>query len=164
MHSVHILHIVPCILCILCIFWMEKSFAGFSLFIATTAWSPIPGPSFSRTTTYNHHHSLLIYRKKIRERQPILVVWRRVSSWSLPLEEEGVPVWRTLESHTGLGIVHGARRQLQVDTRPPRMRLTNKSGYVEYVKYAKYAIQISKQNMQINMQINMHNMQAICRF
>jgi hypothetical protein len=32
---------------------MKKSFAGFSLFIATTAWSPIPGPSRSRTTTYN---------------------------------------------------------------------------------------------------------------
>ena len=48
--------------------------------------------------------------------------------------EEGDPIWRTTESYTRLG----ARRRLQIDTDPPRLRL------------------IYNQNMQ-NMQ-NMHNM------
>ena len=52
--------------------------------------------------------------------------------------EEGDPIWRTTESHTRLVLVQGARRRLQIDTDPPRLRL------------------IYNQNMQ-NMQ-NMHNM------
>ena len=47
-------------------------------------------------------------------------------------------LWRTLESHTRLVLVHRARRRLQIDTDPPRLKL------------------IYNQNMQ-NMQ-NMHNM------
>ncbi len=34
---------------------------------------------------------------------------------SLILEEEAVPVWRTLESHTRLVLVHGVHRRLQID-------------------------------------------------
>ncbi len=141
MHIVHIVHIVHSTLCILCIFWMKKSFTGVSLFIATTAWSPIPGPSCSRTTTYNHHHWLLIHRRKLRESQPPFEALRRVLSLQHPPEqEEGVPawVWRTLESHTKLVsvLVHGVLRWLQVDTDPARLRSINK---LEHAKYAKYA-------------------------
>ncbi len=139
MHSVHILHIVPCILCILCIFWMEKSFAGFSLFIATTAWSPITGPSCSRTTAYNHHHRLLIYRRKLRESQLFLDTWQRILSLYYPLEqEEGVTVWRTLESHTKLVLVHGVRRLLWIGTELARLKWKNKLEYAKYAKYAEY--------------------------
>jgi len=94
MHILHIFLHIQCIfvcifICIFCIFYRcivrifcilyttycaycaysgsKKPFSGFSLFIATTAWSPIPGPSCSRTTTYNHHRRLLIYRRKLRE-------------------------------------------------------------------------------------------------
>ncbi len=108
---------------------MKKSFTGVSLFIATTAWSPIPGPSCSRTTTYNHHHYLLIYRRKLRESQPLLDSWRRVLSLSYPPEkEEGIPVWRTLESQTNLVLVHSVRR----------LRSINKLEYAKYSKYAEY--------------------------
>ena len=90
------------------------SFSRSALFIAAIAWSPIPGPSCSRTTIYNHHHRSPIYHRKHQESQPILIAWRRVLSRSRPLEpEEGVPVWRTLESHTRLVLVHGARRRLR---------------------------------------------------
>jgi hypothetical protein len=52
-------------------------------------------------------------------------------------QEEAVPVWRTLESHTRLVLVHGARRPLQIDTDPPRLRSMNISENAEY-EYAKY--------------------------
>jgi hypothetical protein len=115
------------------------SFTRPALFVAAIALSPIPGPSCSRTTIYNHHHCFPICHRKHHQSQPILVAWRRVLSRSRPLEpEEGVPVWRILESHTRLVLVHGARRRLQIDTDPPRLR----SIYNKKIK-----------NMQ-----NMHNM------
>ena len=117
---------------------MEK--ARPSLFIATIAWSPIPGPSCLQTTTYIHHHCSLICRRKLLESRLIPDAWQTVLFQSLQLEqEEGVPVWRTLESHTRLVLSHGARRLLQIDTDPARLRSTyNKSEYVQYAKYAKY--------------------------
>ncbi len=81
------------------------------IFYATISWSPNSGPSCSRTTNYNYHHCLLIYCRKLRESQPLLDAWRRVLSLSHPpKQEEGVPVWRTLESHTKLVLVHGVHR------------------------------------------------------
>ncbi len=83
MHIVHIMHnvhIVQCILCIMCIFRMKNVILRVLLFIATIAWSPSSGPSCSRITTYNHHHCLLIYRRKLRESQPLLDAWLRVLS------------------------------------------------------------------------------------
>ena len=117
---------------------MEK--AWLSMFIATIAWSPIPGPSCLRTTTYNHHHCSLICRRKLQESRLIPDAWQKVLFQSLQLEqEEGVPVWRTLESYTRLGLSHGARRLLQIDTDPARLRSSNnKSEYAKYAKYAKY--------------------------
>ncbi len=65
--------------------------------------------------------------------------WRRVLSLSHPPEqEEGVPVWRTLESRTKLVLVHGVRRRLQIDTDPARLRLINKLEYAKYAEYAEY--------------------------
>ena len=114
--------------CILFSFTMEK--AQPSLFIATIALSPIPGPSCLQTTTYNHHHCSLICRRKLLESQLIPDAWQTVLFLSLQLEkEEGVPVWRTLESHTRLVLSHGARRLLQIDTDPARLRSTNNSEY-----------------------------------
>ena len=127
MHIVHIVHIVQCILCILCIFWMKKSFTGFSLFIATTAWSPIPGPSYLRTTTYIHHHCSLICSMMLQESLLILDAWQRVLSRLHPQgPEEGVSEWRILESHTRLVLAHGARRSLQIDTVQPTLWYTHK--------------------------------------
>ena len=115
---------------ILYLFVMEK--ARPSLFIATIAWSPIPGPSCLRTTTYNHHHCSLICSRKLWESRLIPDAWQTVLFQSLQLEqEEGVPVWRTLESHTRLVLSHGARRLLQIDTDPARLRSTNNES--EYV-------------------------------
>ncbi len=129
MHIVHIVHILD----------KQKSLSGFLSFIATTAWSPIPGPSCSRTTTYNHHHCSLIYRRKLRESQPILVAWQRLLSLLHPQEQkEGVPLLRILESHTRLVLVHGVRWRLQIRTDPARLRSINKSKYAKYAKYAKY--------------------------
>ncbi len=86
---------------------------------------------------HNHHYYLLIYRRKLRESQPLLDAWRRVLSLSRPAEqEEDVPVWRTLELHTKLVLVHGISRRLHTD--PARLRLIDKSKYAKYAKYAKY--------------------------
>ncbi len=86
-----------------------------------------------------HYHCLLIYRRKLRESQPLLDAWRRVLSLSQPPEqEECVPVWRTLESRTNLVLFHGVRRRLQIDTDQGRMRSRNKSKYAKHAKYAKY--------------------------
>ncbi len=111
-------------LCILCIFTMRKSCSRHSLFISTIAWSPIPGPSCSCTTTYNHCSCSQIYCRKLQESQQILDAWRRVLFWWRPLpveQEEGTPVWRTLESHTRLVLVLCVCRSLQIDTDPPRL-------------------------------------------
>jgi hypothetical protein len=99
MHIVHIVHsflhiwyilssMLFCILCIiLCIlyhaYWAycaysgwKNSFLGFSLFITTIARSPTLGPAVC-TTTYNHHHYLLIYsRKWICNVYIICMAWR----------------------------------------------------------------------------------------
>ena len=117
---------------------MEKALP--LLFIATIAWSPIPGPSCLRTTTYNHHHCSLICHRKLQESRLIPDACQTVLIQSLQLEqEEGVPVWRTLESHTRLVLSHSTHRLLQIDTDPARLRSTyNKSEYVQYAKYAKY--------------------------
>ena len=166
MHILHIFLHIQCIfvcifICIFCIFYRcivrifcilyttycaycaysgsKKPFSGFSLFIATTAWSPIPGPSCSRTTTYNHHRRLLIYRRKLRESLLHLDAWQRVLSLQHPLEqEEGVPVWRTLESHTKLVLVHGIRRLFWIGTELARLKWKNKLEYAKYAKYAEY--------------------------
>ena len=110
------------------------------LFIATIAWSPIPGPSCLRTTTYNHHHHSLFCSRKLQESRPIPDAWQKVLFLSLQLEqEEGVPVWRTLDSHTRLVLFHGARRLLQIDTDPARLGSTNNnSECAQYAKYAQY--------------------------
>ncbi len=55
-----------------------------------------------------------------------------------PEQEEGVPVWRTLEWHTKLVRDHGVRRRLKINTDPARLRSINKSKYAKYAKYAKY--------------------------
>ena len=62
--------------------------AWLSMFLATIAWSPIPGPSCLRTTTYNHHHCSLICRRKLRESQLIPDAWQKVLFQSLQLEQE----------------------------------------------------------------------------
>ncbi len=84
MHILHISVDAYCAYCTYCtlhivhiVHFLDEKSLSVSLFIATTAWSPISGPSCSRTTTYNHHHCLLIYLRKLRESQPCLDAWRR---------------------------------------------------------------------------------------
>ena len=95
-HILHILHI-QC----------ENTCTRLSQFIDTIAWLPVPGPSYLRTTTYNHHHCSLICRRMLRESLLILVAWQRVlSRLHPPGLEEGVPEWRILEPHTRLVLAH----------------------------------------------------------
>ena len=54
-HMLHIIFIFNCI------------FTRPALFIAAIAWSPIPGPRCSRTTTYNHHHCSVFIAESTRK-------------------------------------------------------------------------------------------------
>jgi hypothetical protein len=118
-----------CIFCIFCIYWMNivlihKENSMTFIVYCNYCFVPIPGPSCLRTTTYNHHHCSLICCSKLWESQPIPYAWQKVLFPSLQLEqEEGVPVWRTLESHTRLVLFHGVCRLLQIDTDPAMLRL-----------------------------------------
>ena len=144
MHIVHIVHInnIFCILqssifCIFYIFCVQILTPVFhtanSQFIDIIAWFPIPGPSYLRTTTYIHHHCLLICRMMLRKSLLILVARQRVlSQLHPPGLEEGVPEWRILESHTRLVLAHGARRSLQIDTVQPTLWFTHNSEYALY--------------------------------
>ena len=137
MHIVHINNIF-CILqssifCIFYIFCVKILTPSVSQFIDIIAWFPIPGPSYLRTTTYIHHHCLLICRKMLRESLLILVAWQRVlSQLHPPGLEEGVPKWRILESHTRLVLAHCACRSLQIDTVQPTLWVTHNSEYALY--------------------------------
>jgi hypothetical protein len=130
MHIVHIVHILD-----------EKVIHR--VFIVYCHYCLVPHPR-AQLVTYHHlqpSQLLLIYCRKLRESQPLLDPWRRVLSLSHPPEqEEGVSVWRTLESHTKLVsvLVHGVRRRLQIDTDPARLRSINKLEYAKYAKYAEY--------------------------
>ncbi len=92
--------------------------------IFTIDWSPTPELSCLHTTLYSHPHSLLICHRLLLESQLILWAWQRVFSLLHPRgQEEGVPVWRRLVSHTRLVIVLGARKWPWNDTGQPRLRL-----------------------------------------
>ena len=84
---------------------------------------PCEGPVVNvPPTTYNHRRCYGIYRRQLLESRLILFACQRVLSRSLPVEQvEGVPVWRKLEWHTTLVIVHGARKRLWTDTHPPML-------------------------------------------
>ncbi len=84
----------------------------------------IPEPSCLHTTTYSHPHCLLICHRLLLESQLILCAWQRVLSLLHPRgQEEGVPVWRRLVSHTRLVTVLSARKWSWTDTGQPRLRL-----------------------------------------
>jgi hypothetical protein len=112
---------------IFCIFWVQVSFQCLSLFILIIAWSPIQGPSCSRTTTYIHRHCSDFCHKKLQESLMILFACHRVSSLSHPLEQlEDVPVWSWLKWHTTLALVPCARRWLRIDMSPSRLNWETK--------------------------------------
>ena len=82
-HILHALHILSTSL-------IAVSFVVYSVI----AWSPIQGPSCSRTTTYIHCHCSDFCHKKLQESLMILFACHRVLSLSHPLEQqEEVPVW-----------------------------------------------------------------------
>jgi len=131
--------LVICILCILCIQFyfghilhilhiLSTSLIAVSFVVySVIAWSPIQGPSCSRTTTYIHCHCSDFCHKKLQESLMILFACHRVSSLSHPLEQqEDVPVWSWLEWHTTLVLVPCARRWLRIDMRSPRLRWETK--------------------------------------
>jgi hypothetical protein len=89
------------------------------------AWSPMTGPNCSHTTTNIRHGRPVSYHNLRPECQPIPLASGRGSFQYRPLgQEEAAPVWRTLEQHTRLGLIHGARRrwltgsQWQASTHP----------------------------------------------
>ena len=93
-----------------------------SQFIATIACFPMWGPSCLRTTTYIHRHCYGIYHRQLLENRLILSAFQRVSFQSLPVEQVvGVQVWRILEWHTVLVIVHGARTRWWTHTHQPML-------------------------------------------
>ena len=58
---------------------------------------------------------------------------------SAPLKQVGaVPVWRKLELHTTLEIVHCACRRWWIDTYPPILE-RERNDHAKYEKYAEYA-------------------------
>jgi hypothetical protein len=141
MHIVHIKHIVICMLCILCIFWIKKVIIR--VFLVYCHYCLVPHP---RAQLFTYHHlqpsplfSDLSQKAPGKSADSRLVAKDIVPGLSHPQEqEEGVQVWRKLESHTKLVLVHGISRRLQIDTDPARLRSINKSKYAEYAKYAKY--------------------------
>ena len=124
-HMLHNIFIFICILlCIFCIYMINMHMQidfddlkclspGLHCLFQLLLGPPSQGPAVHVPPSTTIDRSP-IYHRKHQESQPILVAWRRVLSRSRPLEpEEGVPVWRTLESHTRLVLVHGARRRLR---------------------------------------------------
>jgi hypothetical protein len=105
MHSMHSMHtmrsfaycgyrFILVIFYIFCIFCVQVSFQCLSLFIPIVAWSPIQGPSCSRTTTYIHRNCSGFCHKKLQESPLILFACQTVSSLFHQLEQvEDVPVW-----------------------------------------------------------------------
>ncbi len=70
------------------------------------------------TTIYNRQRRPWFCRRLRQESPLTLFAFQRESFRSAPLEQvEAVPVWRKLELHTRLEIVHGARRRWLIDTR-----------------------------------------------
>ena len=117
------------------------SFSRSALFIAAIAWSEVGPPSQGPGVHVPPPTTITAVQYLLQKAPEKSADSRRMANlrWSRRLEpEEGDPIWRTTESHTRLVLVQGARRRLQIDTDPPRLRL------------------IYNQNMQ-NMQ-NMHNM------
>ncbi len=89
------------------------SFSRPALFIAAISWSPIPGPSCSRTTTVLPPTTITTVRYLWQKAPEKSADSRRMANLqrSRRLEpEEGDPIWRTAESHTRLVLVHGAGR------------------------------------------------------
>ncbi len=130
MHIAHIVHILD-----------EKVIHR--IFIVNCPYCLVPHPR-AQLFTYHHLQPSPLFAdlsQKLRERQPLLNAWRRVLSLSHPPEQEdGVPVWRTLESHTKLVLVHGVtvNGRLQIDTDPARLRSINILEYTKYAKNSEY--------------------------
>ncbi len=78
--------------------------------LSIIALFPSWGPSCSHTTTCYCFCCPLFYHKKRLESRLILFASSTVLSLHYQLEQEAAPpVWRTLESHTRLVLIHGAR-------------------------------------------------------
>ena len=80
------------------------------------------------------------FYRMLRQESPLtLFAFQRETFFSAPLKQVGaVPVWRKLELHTRLAIVHGARRQWWIDTYPPILE-RERHDHAKYAKYAEYA-------------------------
>ena len=132
-----------CILCILCIFCILRKGMIFHLdyfsFIVFIASFPIPAPSCWCTTIYSRQRRPWFYRM-LRQKSPLtLFTFQRESFRSAPLKQvEAVPVWRKLELHTRLEIVHCASRRWRIDTYPPILE-RERHDHAKYAKYAEYA-------------------------
>ncbi len=84
---------------------------------------PSWGPSCSRTTTCNCLCRPYLFRKKRLESRLLPFASCSVSSLYCQQEQEATfPVWRTLESHTRLALIHGARIRWWTDTHPTKLR------------------------------------------
>ncbi len=105
-HILHILHMHK-----------ERFLAsGVSFFalamLQVIAWSPMTGPSCSHTTTDIRLGRLVSYHN-LRPVSPLipLASGRGSLQYCPPGQEEAAPVWRTLEQHTRLELIHGAHRR-----------------------------------------------------
>ena len=103
-----------------------------------------------------HHSAQLLTNHHLQPSAPSLDLWTFITccarkvSWlsfafqresflSAPLKQVGaVPVWRKLELHTRLEIVHCARRRWRIDTYPPILE-RERHDHAKYAKYAEYA-------------------------
>ncbi len=76
------------------------------------AWSPMTGPSCSHTANDVRHCRPVPYHSLRQESQLIPLASRRGPFQYPPTgHEEAAPVRRTLEQHTRLELIHGARRR-----------------------------------------------------
>jgi hypothetical protein len=115
------------------------------------AWFPMTGPSCSHNTTDIRHGRPVSYHTLRPESQLISLASGRGSFHYLPPgQEEAAPVWRTLEQHTRLELIHGARRRWLTGRHPP---ITH-----EICKICKICEICEIWNIDWNMS-NMHNMQ-----
>jgi hypothetical protein len=103
------------------------------------AWSPMTGPSCSHTITDIRHGRPVSYHNLRPESQPTLLASGRGSfQYCPPGQEEAAPVWMTMEQHTRLELIRGARRRWLTGRHPPILE-TIRPEYTEYAEYAEYA-------------------------
>jgi hypothetical protein len=101
-------------------------------------WSPMTGPSCSHTTTDIRHGRPVSYHNLLPESQSTLLASGRGSfQYCPPGQEEAAPVWMTLEQHTRLELIRGARRRWLTGRHPPILE-TIRPEYAEYAEYNIY--------------------------